>query len=182
MKAFRNVGGNIVEIEVDLDPSGNPLLPPDTTVDAKPQAQADHYVTIVDKSWVQIPIPVQYVTFESKKQEALKKLQEYRNWYLEQPVEHNGRKFDADDTARARLTQSLFINSELGYLPPAWIDANNTFYPLSNRDDLKGIISAVQVAFSTRFFEVAAIRGSILAAADEATLEAITIPTRPTNM
>ena len=38
MKAFRNIGGSVVEIDVDTDPNGQPILPPDTTVDAKPAA------------------------------------------------------------------------------------------------------------------------------------------------
>ena len=38
MKAFRNLAGNVVEIDIDLDLDGNPILPPDTTTDLRPEA------------------------------------------------------------------------------------------------------------------------------------------------
>lgn len=179
MKAFRNIGGNIVEIEVDVGPDNVPLLPPDTTVDPRPDPLPGHYVTVVGNSWVQIPIPQEFTTFEYKKQKALEALKKYKEWYLEQPVEHNGVLFDADETARIRLTQALVVHSASSYLPPYWITANNDLYPIENLSDLMGIVNAVQTAFTTRFFEMDGIRRQILNASNEEELNAINIPTIP---
>lgn len=182
MKAFRNLGGNVIEIEVDLDIKGNPILPPDTTVDPRPEPQEGHYVTVVDNAWVQIPIPVQEVSFETLKQEAVTRLNNYRDWYLDQPVEVNGVVFDADAQARNRLVQALVIHNETQYLPPAWIARDNTPFVLTSVADLKAIIVAVQTAFSTRFFEMTDIRNQILATTTKEELALIQIPTRQNNL
>lgn len=181
MKAFRNIGGSVVEIEVDVDPNGQPILPPDTTVDPRPEPQEGHYVTVVGNEWVQIPIPQEFLTFETKVRNALNKLKTYRGWYLNQPVQHMGKLFDADETARIRLTQALVVHSTIGYLPTAWIARDNTPFQISTIDDLKALATTVQTAFSTRFFEMEGIRQQILAAENEAQLEAIEIPTIPMN-
>ena len=182
MKAYRNIGGSVVEVEVDIGLDGQPLLPPDTTVDPKPEPQPGHYVTVVGNSWVQIPIPEQVLDFSYEKQLALEKLKNYKDWYLEQPVEHEGRTFDADSVARVRLTQALVIHSTTGYLPPAWIDANNQPFTITTIQDLHGIISAVQTAFSNRFFEMENIRQQILNAQDKQALDLIEIPSIPNNL
>lgn len=181
MKAFRNVAGTVTEIEIDVDLNGQPILPPDTTVDPRPEAQDGHYVTVVGKEWVQIPIPQQVTTFETKQAEALKHVQAYRDWYLEQPVTHGGLLFDGDATARARLTQALTINSANGYLPPAWITFDNQAYPLADVAALVSLVNDVQVAFSNRFFEMATLRGQVNAATTDAELAAVNIPAIPQN-
>lgn len=180
MKAFRNLGGNVVEVDVDVDLNGNPILPPDTTVAAKPAANPDHYVTVVGNAWVQIPIPQEFVAFSYKKQKAMEALSKYKDYYINLPVTHDSVVFDADEQARSRLTQAIFINTATSYLPPAWIAADNTPYSITVLADLMGIVSAVQTAFATRFFEMDAIRQQIMAAADDAALSAITIPVIPT--
>lgn len=182
MKAFRNIAGTVVEIDVDVDLNGHPILPPDTTVDAKPVAQPGHYVTVVGNAWVQIPEPQEVIAFEYQKQQAQDALGKYKSWYFEQPTAHNGVLFDADAEARARLTQALVIFNEIGYLPPSWIAADNTPVTITTVDDLKAIVGAVQTAFSTRFFEMDAIRQQIIAAANEAELAAIEIPVIPNQM
>lgn len=179
MKAYRNLGGNVVEIEVDVDVNGQPILPPDTTVDPRPEPLPGHYVTVVGNEWVQIPIPQEYFEFSYKKQLALEKLSKYKNWYLDQPVEHAGKKFDADEVARNRLTQALVIYNTNNYLPPAWITEDNQPFALNSINDLLGIINAVQTAFSTRFFEMDAIRQQILAAQNDEELDAVKIPQIP---
>ena len=182
MKAYRNIGGSVIEVEVDIGLDGQPLLPPDTTVDPKPDPQPGHYVTVVGNSWVQIPIPEQVLDFSYEKQLALERLKKYKDWYLEQPVEHAGHSFDADSLARDRLTQALVIHSATGYLPPAWIDANNQPFTITTIQDLHGIISAVQTAFSSRFFEMENIRQQILNAQDKQALDLIEIPSIPNNL
>lgn len=182
MKAFRNVAGTIVEIDVDIDLNGQPILPPDTTVDEKPAAQDGHYVTVVGNAWVQIPITQEFVSFEYRKQQHLNALKRYKAWYLEQPVEHNGITYDADEQARIRLTQALIVYNAISYLPPFWIDANNNQQPLTSIDDLKAIITTVQTAFTNRFYEINTIRQAILNASDEAALALIDIPTIPNHM
>ena len=179
MKAFRNIAGTVVEIEVDVDPNGQPILPPDTTVDAKPAAEAGHYVTVVGNAWVQIPQPQEVIAFEYQKQQALEKLAKYKAYYFEQPTEINGVLFDADEQARNRLTQNLVVNGSSGYLPPVWIAADNSQYPIATLADLMDIVNGVQAAFATRFFEMDTLRQQILAAADEAALAAIVIPSVP---
>lgn len=179
MKAFRNVDGSVVEIEVDVGIDGKPILPPDTTVDPKPEALADHYVTVVGTEWVQIPVPVPFVSFETQQQTALAKLKDYRDWYLNAPVEHNGVLFDADDTARNRLTQALVIYNDNGYLPPFWVTESNGRYPLAAIEDLRALATAVSGAFSARFYEMSTLREQILAATNETELAGITIPAIP---
>jgi len=179
MKAWRNFGDALVEIEVDVSTSGQPILPPDTTIAPRPDPLEGYYVTVVGNEWVQIPIPQEFTLFETKKQVKLEEIRKYRAWYLEQPVDYNGLTFDADEQSRNRLTQALLIYQTNGYLPPAWIAFDNTSYTLTVIDDLMGIINAVQTAFSTRFFETDAIRRQVIDAATEADLEAVVIPKLP---
>lgn len=177
MKAFRNVGGVIVEIDVDTDPSGNPILPPDTTVMERPSPLAGHYVTVVGNVWEQIPVPVEYKTFETKKQEALAKLKAWSVWYFEQPIEHDGVKFDADGKARERLTQAVTGLLAGTGSPPVWVAFDDSLYPLPDAETLKALaVAVIQTAFSTRFFEYNTLRTAITAAEDEAALEAVAIP------
>ena len=176
MKAFRNVGGNVVEITVDVGLDGNPILPPDTTVDARPEALPGHYVTVVDRSWVQIEIPVVIETLETKVARKLEAIGKYRDWLTEQPVDVAGVKFDADEQARSRLTQALVVQSTLDYLPPAWIAYDNTPQPLTTVEDLKAIVQAVQSAFATRFFECDTLRQAAKAATTAEQLELVVVP------
>lgn len=176
MKAFRNVAGNVVEINVDIGLDGKPILPPDTTVDPRPEALPGHYVTVVGKEWVQIEIPQVFETLETKIGKKLEAIGKYRDWLTEQPVEVAGVEFDADDQARARLTQALVSHTALGYLPPAWIAFDNSPYPLATIDDLKAIVQGVQTAFATRFFECDSLRQAAKAAKTEQELDAVVIP------
>lgn len=182
MKAFRNLAGTVIEIDVDIDLDGNPILPPDTTVNPRPEPMAGYYVTVVGNDWVQIPVPQEYKTFEYKKQLALEALGKYKEWYTNQPVEHAGKLFDGDELARSRLSQALIINATAGYLPPAWIAADNTPFMIHTVSDLQGIVSAVQTAFTTRFFEMDAIRQQILAATNDGELDAVHVPTIPNRV
>ena len=179
MKAFRNLAGNVVEIDIDLDLNGNPILPPDTTLDPRPEAQPGHYVTVVDRSWVQIPIPVQVKSLELLKAEALKKVADYREWLLEQPVEHAGILFDGDQIARVRLSQAVTVADAGGQVPPVWVTYDNSAFPLADLAALKALTVTIITAFGTRFFEANAIREAIMLAGDEASLAAIEIPGVP---
>lgn len=176
MKAFRNVAGNVVEITVDVGLDGKPILPPDTTVDPRPEPNPGHYVTVVGREWVQIEIPVVIESFESKVARKLEAIGKYRDWLTEQPVEVGGVKFDADEQARSRLTQALVIQSTLGYLPPAWISYDNTPQPLTTVDDLKAIVQTVQTAFATRFFECDVLRQAAKAATNTEELDLVVVP------
>ena len=176
MKAYRNIAGVVHEIEVDIGLDGKPILPPDTTVDPRPEPLAGHYVTVVGNAWVQIESPVYVESFESQKARALARLATYRAWYLDQPVEVNGVKFDADEMARNRLTQAVVMFNELAYLPPAWVTFDNSTVALADIDALKTIVVAVHAAFSTRFYECSNLRLQVLAAQSEAELSAVVIP------
>ena len=179
MKAFRNMAGNVVEIDIDLDLNGDPILPPDTTTDPRPEAQPGHYVTVVDRSWVQIPIPVQVKSLELLKSEALKKVAAYREWLLEQPVEHSGVLFDGDQVARIRLNQAVTVAEAGGQVPPAWITYDNSTFPLADLAALKALTVSIITAFGNRFFEANAVREAVMQANDEAALAAVEIPTIP---
>ena len=179
MKAFRNMAGTVVEIDIDLDLNGNPILPPDTTLDPRPEAQPGHYVTVVGRNWVQIPIPVQVKSLELLKSEALKKVATYREWLLEQPVEHSGVLFDGDQVARIRLNQAVTVAEAGGQVPPAWITYDNSTFPLADLAALKALTVTVITAFGNRFFEANAVREAVMQANDEAALAEVQIPTRP---
>ena len=180
MKAWRNLNGQVVEIDVDVDPQGNPLLPPDTTTDPKPEPLEGHYVTVVGREWVQIPIPVVTYDFSYLQQQALDRLNQYKKWYLDQPAEVAGRLFDNDETARARVSQAILAHQLTGFLPEFWVDANNQRYPINSIEDLKAIAVALQNSFNIRFTEMNNIRQQILAATTEDELNAIEIPAIPT--
>jgi hypothetical protein len=177
MKAFRLYNGSIIEFEVDVDKNGNPLLPPNTTIDPKPAVMPGHYLTISGNTWKQVPIPVHVPSFEERRNKKLDDLKSIKEAYLNQPVEYNGRKFDADSFARDNLTQAIVVYRETNYLPPYWVDYDNQQYTISSVDDLKGILSAVQTAYSNRFYELDNVRQALLSATTEADLDAITIPT-----
>lgn len=179
MKAFRNIAGNVVEIDVDLDLNGDPILPPDTTTDERPEAQPGHYVTVVDRNWVQIPIPQQVKSLELLKTEALQKVSAYREWLLEQPVTHDGVLFDGDQVARVRLSQAVIVADAGGQVPPAWVTYDNSTYPLTDLASLKALTVSVITAFGNRFFEANAVREAVMQANDEAALAAVEIPVIP---
>lgn len=178
MKAFRNVAGNVVEVDVDVGPDGKAILPPDTTIDPKPEAQEGHYVTVVGNAWVQIPVPVQFVAFETEKELALQRLRDYRDWYINSPAEYAGELFDADEMARNRLIQALVIYQNNGYLPPVWVTHDNKSFEITDITALTNLISTIQNAFSTRFYETNTVRSQILAAQTKEELDAIVIPNR----
>lgn len=180
MKAFRNVGGNVIEIDVDVGIDGNPILPPDTTIDPKPADIAGQYTTVVGNAWVHIPIPQQVISFEYKKQQALEKLAAYKKWYLDQPVPYSGAVFDSNEVSRNRLIQALVINTATGYLPPGWVTADNNSFPIPDLAALKNLIAAIQTAFATKFYEMETIRSQVVATTTEADLNLITIPHIPT--
>lgn len=182
MKAFRNVAGNVVEVDVDVGPDGKAILPPDTTIDPKPEAQEGHYVTVVGNAWVQIPVPVQFVAFETEKELALQRLRDYRDWYINSPVEYAGELFDADEMARNRLIQALVIYQASGYLPPVWVTYDNKNFEIADITALNNLISTIQNAFSTRFYETNTLRSQILAAQTKEELDAVVIPTNPNRV
>ena len=182
MKAFRNLNGNIIEIEIDIGIDGKPILPPDTTIDEKPDASEGHYVTVVGNKWVQIPIPVSFTSFETKKQQACDNLKVYRDWLFVQPIEHNGILFDADEKARARLSEALVMFRIAEKLPPAWITYDNSVYPITESADLVNLSNTIYDGFSQRFFDMDAIRQQILAAETEEALAAIEIPIIPRDI
>lgn len=176
MKAYRNVAGDVREISVDVGLDGQPILPPDTTVDARPEAQPGHYVTVVGKAWVQIETPVLFETFETKQNRKVQDIGKYRNWLTEQPVEISGVKFDADEQARSRLTQAMVMQGTLAYLPPVWVTFDNGLHPIAGVEDLTAIVAGVQTAFAERFYECSALRQAAVDAADQGALDAVVIP------
>lgn len=181
MKAYRNLNGQIVEIDVDVDPNNQPLLPPDTTVDPRPDPLAGHYVTIVGNAWVQIEIPATVFEFSYNREKKLADLAVYKTWYLDQPLAINGVLYDADEQARTRLIQALTVYNAYGALPSAWVDSNNVPHPISAVADLNALIQPIAQAFQTRFFDMDTIRQNILAVADgdQAALDLIVVPTIP---
>ena len=176
MKAYRNMGGNVVEIEVDIGLDNEPILPPDTTVDPKPEPLEGHYVTVVDKAWVQIPIPVEFKTFDTIKAEKLAALAAIKQAFLDAPVEVNGVAFDADEIARSRLSQALTIHTATNYLPSFWLAADNSMITLTTINDLLAIVGAVQNAFAQRFADYATMRATINAASTQEELDLVVLP------
>lgn len=182
MKAFRNFQGDVREVDIDVGIDGLPILPPDTTIDPRPEAIADHYVTVVGTSWVQILKPVLFEIFDTIKQRKMDDIRKYRQWLVEQPIMFNGMKFDADDTARVRMTQALVMNSTVGYLPPVWVAYDNELYPLTTAADLVNLVAATMGAFATRFFECNVLREAATAATNQEELDAVLIPTYGQNV
>lgn len=182
MKAWRNYGGDIREIMVDVGIDGKVILPPDTTTDPRPQALPGHYTTVVGKEWVQIEIPEAVVSFDTKKQNKLKEVSAYREWLVDRPVEVSGTMFDGDEQARNRLTQALVMNTSLNHLPPFWVTKDNSSFPIATINDLKMIAAGVQQAFATRFYTCDTLRTEVSAATDDTQLQAVVIPTTTTTL
>lgn len=176
MQAFRNVGGEVKTIQVDVDIDGNPILPPDTTVDPRPEPLEGHYVTVVDRAWVQIPIPVQVVTLDALRNDKLTRFDKWREKHINRPVDMNGVMFDADELSRSRVTQALTVYASIGFLPAAWMDMNKQPFPLTSVDDLKAVATAILAQFNASFFEAEVKRAAIVAATTEAELAAVDIP------
>lgn len=179
MKAYRNIGGTVKEIQVDVGLDGQPILPPDTTVNPRPEAQPGHYVTVVGKDWVQIEIPVVVESFESKKASKMASISAYRDWLLNQPAEHQGILFDGDATARVRLTQALLMARELSYVPPSWVTYDNSKFVIVDIEALRALVGDVTTAFSTRFYQCDQLREDTIAATTEMELDAVVVPGIP---
>lgn len=179
MKAYRNIAGVVHEIQVDIGLNGQPILPPDTTVDPRPEPQPGHYVTVVGNAWVQIEIPVAFESLDTKKDAVLKRIAAYRDWLLDQPVDVDGVLFDGDKNARDRLTQALVMFREINYLPPTWVAHDNSEAPLADDAALRNIAGKVATAFSQRFYECDTLRAYALAAEDEVALTAVVVPAIP---
>lgn len=179
MKAYRNIGGVVREVDVDVGLDNLPILPPDTTVQPRPDPLPGHYVTVVDHSWVQIPVTVYVEAFSSKKQKKLDAMRMYKAWYMDQPVDVGGTLFDGDKNSRDLMAQALLLAREINSVPPFWVTNANTPYPLATIDDLKVIVTAVHNAFSTRFYTCEQLRAQIFAATTEAELDAVAIPQIP---
>lgn len=169
----------IVPYAFDVDPNGNPLLPSNGTTQPKPADVAGKYLAIVNNQWHQIDIPQTVYTLEYKKQLKLEKLAKYKEWYTNQPVAYDGRQFDGDELSKNRLIQSLNIYNLTNSLPPAWIDADNVPYPISNIAQLQGIILSIASTFQTRFFEMQTLKQQIVAAQTDEELDAINVPNVP---
>ena len=178
MKAFqRTPAGNIQEILIDLDRNGNPILPPDTTTDPRPQAKEGHRVTVVGNKWVQIPItPPREITLEEYKEDKLKTLSVYKDWLLEQPVYMGDVLYDADEVARERLTQAVLLSEVGGPVPEVWIDANNIPQPVADADAIKTLSFLVAGIFQDRFTALTQMRTMIQAAASKEEVDAVVIP------
>lgn len=178
MKAFqRTPAGNIQEILIDLDRNGNPILPPDTTTDPRPQAKEGHRVTVVGNKWVQVPItPPREVTLEEYKDNKCKALSAYKDWLLEQPVYMGDVLYDADDVARSRLTQTVLLSEVGGTVPEVWLDANNMPQPVADVDTIKTLSFLVADIFQARFTALTQMRAVIQAAASKEEVDAVVIP------
>lgn len=172
----------IVPYEFDVDPNGNPLLPPNGTIDPKPEVPSGKYLAIVRNQWHLIDIPQVTYSFEYKKQMKLEALASYKEWYLNQPVTYDGRQFDNDETSKNRLIQTIKIYELTNQLPPAWIDYNNQAYPINAISQINGIVLTIASTFQTRFFEMATLRDQINAAQTEEELAAINVPRKPGPM
>ena len=178
MKAFqRTPDGSIKEILIDLDRNGNPILPSNTTIDPRPQANEGHYVTVVDDKWVQIPItPPREVTLEELKDEKRKVLAAYKDWFLEQPVYMGEVLYDGDSVARDRLTQAVLLAELGGPVAESWVDANDIPRPIVDQDHIKNLSFQVAGVFQQRFTVLTGIRLAIIEATSVEELDAIVIP------
>jgi len=177
MNAFRSINGNIVEVLIDVDPNGMSLLPPNTTVEPKPEALEGHRLDIMGTSWIQVPVVVHVKSFEELRLDKLAELRRYRDWIFEQPTEHAGVLFDADDKARVRISQTVTAYQAFSELPPGWVTYDNQTIPLATFDDLKAIAVTIFTTFNARFFECNTMRDAISVAETEEALDAVVIPT-----
>lgn len=176
MKAYRKVNGEIREIRVDVSPSGTPLLPPNTTVDPRPEPLEGYYLDIVGDSWEQIPVRVHVPTLQEVKDKACDELALYKDWLLDSPVMFEGHDFDSDDTARIRLLGAVSAYQVSGKWPPAWVTYDNKLFPLTTPNLLNGLSMTVYNAFTSRFFFVTGIREQILACETIEEVDNVTIP------
>jgi hypothetical protein len=184
VQGWRNPQPEVIVQELfDVAPDGTPLLPDNATVTPPPEYKVGtQYLAIVKNTWYVIDRPVQVFTLDYLKQKKLEELDNYKQWYLNQPATYDNHKFDADETSKNRLIQAYNTYQITNQLPPAWIDADNTPYAITSIDQIKGIITAIAAQFQTRFFECNTLRGQIMAAADETALNAVVIPNMPMTL
>lgn len=176
MKAFRKKNGVITEIQVDVGRNGEPLLPPNTTVEPKPLLLEGHFLDIVNGEWQQFPEHVHVETLEEAKDKACKQLAVYRDWVIDRPVEHEGKLFDADETARTRLTGAVTAHGIGEALPSVWVAKDNSLFPIKTIADLQALAAKVYSEFNSRFSYVTDLRLQILAAETLTELEALEMP------
>lgn len=176
MKGYKIVNEAIVEVQVDVDKMGRPILSPDITIDPIPEYTPGYYLTIVNSKWVKLPVVAQDFELQQLKNEKLMQLKEYKDWLINQPIYYDNYLFDADELAKNRLTQALVIYIIAKKLPVAWITYDNYPYPIRSIDDLMGIIQSVYDAFNERFFGLEQTRQRIIACKTKEELELIEIP------
>lgn len=181
VRGYRNPSPQVITQEdFDLDPNGNPLLPPNGTTQEPPSYDAQtSYLAIVNNQWVIINKPVVTETLELKKQRALEHLKRYKDWYLNSPVTYDNHEFDNDEISRNRLTQAKITYQITNVLPQAWMTTNNTPYPITNISQIDGIITTISQVFQQRFFEVQSIKTQIIQASTLEEFNAINIPELP---
>lgn len=171
--------GVVTQIQVDVSPSGQPLLPLNSTVEDKPEALPNHYVTLVDSKWTQIPVAATVYTFEYLKQMKLAAAKKYASWYKVQPVTFDGHEFQADEASKNLLTQALLVANVGGGVPPFWKTLDNQKYAIADVTVLADLVVAVSQDFSRKFYETDTLKETISAATTEAELDAIVVPSVP---
>ncbi len=173
--------GKVTQIQVDVSPSGKPLLPLNSTVEDMPETLPGHYVTLVDSQWVQIPIAVPTYSFSYLQDLKLSAVKKYAAWYQTRPVTFDGQQFQADEASKNLLTQALLVANIGGGVPPFWKTLDNQKYPLPDITKLSDLVVAVSQDFSRKFYEMDALKASISACTTEAELDAIVVPSVPLN-
>lgn len=180
MKAFRNFSGQIKEIDIDVSPSGEPLLPQDTTVDPRPDDKEGYYLSVVGTKWVYIPYKAPEETIDQIRNRRFVQLAGYKDWYFTTPVKFDDVLFDADEESRARLAQNLQIFNLTGKIPSSWISYTNEPYPLNDdKDKFTNLVLTVLQTFNNRHIEMNVIRDKILKAETIQELNEIQVPSKP---
>lgn len=180
MKAFRNFSGIIKEIDIDVSPSGEPLLPPDTTVDPKPEDREGHYLSVVGTKWVYIPFTEVQETLDQIRNRKFIQLATYKEWYFNTPVKYDEVLFDGDESSRNRLSQALQVYNQTKVVPTNWVNYKNDFYAFDgDKDKFINLVLTVLQAFNNRHIEMNVIRDKILKAESIEELYNIQVPAKP---
>lgn len=178
MLAYRKSGEDgYIEIEVDVNSKGEPLLPEDATVEPPPPYKKGHSLTIENNEWVYIKNP-------EPKKPTIEEMRYLKNilftpWsqeFLNQAFIYDGEIYVNDARFREMLNSSISAHREWGTLPDFWVTAEDKIIKPVTKDFLDGIGKVAYQAHQKSMLEVVEIKNFINTCTDVDELSKLEFP------